>query len=948
MSMPLVIIFLPFAGNGDVLSSPYNGIVEALENSGVKLKIVKANQIVGESLQKLSNAIDEDLIVKYLNDSSPDLVISINNHGITKKIRNSLHCPVVKWIFDDFPHNFIHESFLNLGDVFDPNDIIFAYSTRLLEKIRKCAPHLKKAPIFLPHATNTSIFKKGNKAGKGISFVGSYLDVGPALYFLQKYGTHNKTMAEKICASIDYFQRFPNCDPDYLIKEFGLEDILVGERISSNQLALAIANVVSTRERIDILSTLKSLDLKIYGRNDWLLPFIFDQKLLSKFQYENSLDGQSNLARAYQGSAITIDILNVQNDGSVGGRVIEAMAAGTLLITKYQENSDLNVLFGSDNPIPQYTSNENLYELCSYYLEHNEQRNELVDKCRKLVEFGFDYHDRIEQIFSEAGIHKGCFRYRSELVDVDKNFVKNKNSEAPRKNKSCYDLASLTTEIKEFVQEKEFDAALFSIIDFVQFLNKNPRSFANLYSSEHLDQLCLLVGSEIEAENNFKRPIGVDSDVSVYLASHLAEYGGHTHVLMDFINSDTSKKKVIILTDLFNHVDVASITKKFEGCSDSIEFAPYGSPLKKYEWLAEKLSLLRPKRIFLFNHHEDSVIVSSINSWIILSNVYFIHHADTNLTLGAKLKNVVHIDLHNIGFDICRNQLGVNDNVYLPLTVPDRGFLDCGTTTGDCWIKTCSSGTYNKFSSGDDFLYFDVIAERLSKLPGNHVHIGKIPEADFSKLRSMLQARKINADRFVNVAWVPSVWDYLKNESVDLYISSFPVSGGRATIEALGSGTPIIAYISDQSRFNGGVDLMYDEVLTWRTKNEFIDVLSNLNPSTLRHHRKLARNHYLRNYTTDVFVKQLHNIVDGRICDIAPPKLHQYSYDSLVRFLNGEKYNIEKSRFFQVELKQLEDQIVRRDAIIKDLMSSNSWRITSPLRWIFSLLKPVFSMSKID
>lgn len=94
------------------------------------------------------------------------------------------------------------------------------------------------------------------------------------------------------------------------------------------------------------------------------------------------------MLKDYQSSLITIDTPNIQNRKAVGGRVIEAKASNAFLITKYQEDSDLYRIFGKDCPVLTYRDIPHLHELCKYYLDHPDERIEIVARCNSLVAKG--------------------------------------------------------------------------------------------------------------------------------------------------------------------------------------------------------------------------------------------------------------------------------------------------------------------------------------------------------------------------------------------------------------------------------------------------------------------------------------------------------------------------------------------------------------------------------
>jgi len=118
---------------------------------------------------------------------------------------------------------------------------------------------------------------------------------------------------------------------------------------------------------------------------------------------------------------------------------------------------------------------------------------------------------------------------------------------------------------------------------------------------------------------------------------------------------------------------------------------------------------LHPSQIILLNHHQDAVVIAAMNLDI-QSQIIFYHHADHQLCLGVCLKNVIHIDPHPQGFYNCRNQLGIQNNFYLPLSAKDLGNTSIKREfLVDTKLKTCSSGNSGKFERKYRYSYSEIV-----------------------------------------------------------------------------------------------------------------------------------------------------------------------------------------------------------------------------------------------
>ncbi len=857
-------------------------MINAFEVLGIPLHVMVGSDIVGEDMTKVRSSSTEQHIINRIAELQPDMVISINNHGMTKVVRDYITVPVVRWLFDDVEHYFVHESFGTWQKSFDPEDLVVCYNSELRRKVEEGCPQLRKKPVFLPHATSIDLFNAVAPNPKhNISFIGSYLDVSPALHLLQHFGASGSKgplAIENITKDLIVDHQL---DIRTALTKYDLADKIEQIGMRPDDFKRVLSDLITTRDRLEAVVSLRELGIAVFGKNDWIIPLVLLRDAEKLFQYDSKLNTQAELLKAYQSSLITIDTPNIQNRTSVGGRVIEAMASNALLITKHQEGSDLYRIFGDECPVLTYRDLPHLYELCKYYLDHPAERMEIVARCNSLVSKGFDYKDRIISVLDMAGLHAPAARQRVQVTinRLPAGFIPEASAESARH--AATDLDQLELTVRTCIARGEIETALNLLVVYAQARWHDPGTLTRLFGSARLDELCLEIGRAAIGDASSDTST---REVSVYVASHLAGHGGHTHVLESAVMADATVRRVVLLTDLFNHADIETLRKRFERTCE-FRAAPLGPLPAKLKWLSEQLAELCPRNILLFNHHEDAVMIAAMANWLDRSSVFFIHHADTNLCYGAQLPGAVHVDLHNIGFECCRDHEGIKDNVYLPLSIKEKKFRDENFKFKSKGVLlTCSSGSYNKFSGRYAFQYIDLMILRFKADGGRHLHIGGIPPQELERLRSILKAADIDPDRFIHIPWVESVWTTLIERNVDLYISSFPLSGGLATVEAMGSGTPILAHRSDMSRFHGGVDVMYPSVFTWRNAKEFEEAIATMTADRLASDSRVATDWFKKHHSLKVMGEQLNHILLGKGTEVQPPALHEHKFDRLEQY----------------------------------------------------------------
>jgi hypothetical protein len=484
-------------------------------------------------------------------------------------------------------------------------------------------------------------------------------------------------------------------------------------------------------------------------------------------------------------------------------------------------------------------------------------------------------------------------------------------------------------DVLEKIEQADLNAALEQVKNLVQLVIRDPQSVANVFGSERLDRLCLAIGQafvgNVKKSTTPREELGQKDKYVVTIATELGTYGGHTRVIEDIIKAQPEKLHIILLTDMFNRVDIAGLTEWFQPIAE-LKVAPVGSALEKLEWLIMQLDAIRPARIFLFNHHEDAVAISAMQPWLGSTKVIFYHHADHHLSLGVHLPEAIHIDPHNLGFYNCRTHERLKDNYYLPLIVEEQEprsadfvFLKDGN------LRTCTSGTYIKFDPTYMYPYGKLISKRLASCQGFHFHIGNLPDVMLASIHNQLRNDGVDVSRFIHIPWVKSVWTSLIEHQVDLYISSFPIGGGRASIEAMGSGTPMLMHEGSTSHFLGGVDLVYPEALVWKKPVDFCEQLLSLTPQMLAEHSHHARRYYQRYHLPNLMSIGLNNICSGTGCS-EPPPLRPYEPDYLQKYLQFNVNGESKRDIYNAQLQE-------KDELIQFVMNSWSWKITRPFRW---------------
>jgi hypothetical protein len=448
----------------------------------------------------------------------------------------------------------------------------------------------------------------------------------------------------------------------------------------------------------------------------------------------------------------------------------------------------------------------------------------------------------------------------------------------------------LESAVKASVAQANYSEALDKLKQFVETVMNIQAAPGDVVGARKLDKLCELVGDSYYLRE-FAKPKDwfPAEDKIVIVCTGLYKYGGTSLLISDLAKAHPNHQCTVLATNFLDDMNAEDLELSRIGESGAaVSICPPGSGEEKLNWLIQQFTDIAPSRIFLLNHHQDSVIIAAARPFVEQLKVIFYHHADYNICLGVHLKGALHVDPHNVGYYNCRTKERIANNVYVPLVVDDKGSYRADTEfMSDGELTTCSSGHYLKFRNFYLYPYAELLVDRLKARGGEHIHIGGLPAEDIAHIRQKLARHGVDTTRFNHIPWTASLWQTLIDRKVDLFIGSFPIGGARTTIEAMGAGIPILMPDNYLSRFFSSRDIVYREALVWKYPEDFVKIISDVNSRVLTAQSLQSRDHYLRNYSSkSVDIAGKLNAICAGDPIPAPYELYPYDPDHLDKALH--------------------------------------------------------------
>ncbi len=378
-----------------------------------------------------------------------------------------------------------------------------------------------------------------------------------------------------------------------------------------------------------------------------------------------------------------------------------------------------------------------------------------------------------------------------------------------------------------------------------------------LYCSS-LDEILLRVRDNYPIVDDIKKL----DDINVVLCTDLHWVGGHSRIAMTFNSNAT--RNYYILTDILNQnysdLEKINFLNKSIG-KDNYYILPNGTPLEKFNMIINEIKKISPRYLSCFNHQFDPICILA-TLYFKKCKRFFYHHCDHTVSIGASIKEFIHIDTNDYVNSICRSN--ISDSFTLPLSIPMDVQLKQKLEPA-LPISFVSVGAHHKydFLNVNSTLYYPkIITLLLSNSNTIFFHAGELFTKDLEKIYNMLDIHEISCARFNYLGNINSLQDYFLKIPNKIFIPSFPKGGGLAFVEFLSIGTPVLLYMPsncDTISSKSSASLVNSSVLLWETHNELIEGGNKILSDYLLY-SKNSLDLYIKKYSYNIYKFYLNKI----------------------------------------------------------------------------------------
>ncbi len=382
----------------NILFYRYNSICEPDVIAVMKRMGHTVTEITEEMRNKELGARGQmNLVSAALKKQESQMVFSINFFPVVSEVCNIFHIPYVCWIVDSPVMELYSHSLRNGWNR------IFLFDYALYEEFR---PENPKGIFYLPLGADyarldpllENITKKDKeKYAAEVSFIGSlYTEKCP--YNRLKEESWMKGYLDGVIQAqlkVYGYNFLEECITDEILQQFKekVPFYQFPEKANHNDRAamahLYLGNKVTEQERLQLLKRVsEEFSLDLYTASDF--------SPLPKANYRGLARSTTEMPKIFRLSKINLNFTSKPIRTGIPLRLWDILGAGGFVLTNYQ--SEIPEYFEVGKDLDIFASEEELVEKIRYYLEHEEEREEIARNGYQKAKEKYSLELRVKQI----------------------------------------------------------------------------------------------------------------------------------------------------------------------------------------------------------------------------------------------------------------------------------------------------------------------------------------------------------------------------------------------------------------------------------------------------------------------------------------------------------------------------------------------------------------------
>ena len=354
-----------------IAPAPNAATFVVFEHVVISRDCVDALRMLGFSVTFLP--LTEENVMALMN-TRPDYVLTINFNQYISEVCELLQIPYLAWVIDT-PCYPIYDKAIN-----NPHTFTFIYDVAVALRLRNSGV---RQVYHLPVAANLERIRQFQVQepdlgfAHDISFVANLTRTEYRTSILPRLSAATRQRGARLIDSLDRSEGFVHLTKqidDDLISAFKRESgyQLAGDHYLSvaEKTAYLLGREHSWQERIGLIQRLEAdFSIRLYGNEEW------QDKIHC---YVGHVDHFSQMPKIFQRSRINLNLTRSFVESGLPMRVFDVLSCGAFLVTN--DKPDLHKLFIDGKDLVIFRDTQDLMEICSYYLAHEEERKAIAQQ----------------------------------------------------------------------------------------------------------------------------------------------------------------------------------------------------------------------------------------------------------------------------------------------------------------------------------------------------------------------------------------------------------------------------------------------------------------------------------------------------------------------------------------------------------------------------------------